>query len=379
MQPKSTRARRTILAMAALSGVLAIGACDSTQGLLASIAGGDTTSSAPAPGSANAAAKPAAVTASPAAVAPIAPALPPGLGTGTPTGAKVGIIRGDMLRLADNINQHNAELQQIRATVSGDANSYLALTGGIQSRLRTAPNDPQLAAQAGQAQALLDRMNGEAAELGVLSAQVASDAAFAAYVAQEIKAASYLRGAVDEDRRQLDALRALADSDMALIERLSQAVSRDYARQTGDIAGRRRSLAMLNAAIGKGRPAARPHALATAAAATPVPEAPPAAPGERRPLVTIRFDHPHIAFEQALYTALSRALQRKPNASFELVAVSPSSGDAAQVSRYAGEAKRNAQNVMHALSRMGLPAERLALSAMTSEQARTSEVQIFVR
>jgi hypothetical protein len=373
MPTDSIRIRRALGAAALLCGVLALGACDTTQGLLSSITGDDTASGNPAR-PATAAAQPTAATPSPApavAVAPIAPPLPPGAGTGTPVGEKVGVIRGDMLRLADNINQHNTELQRIRATLSRDGSSYLSLTNGLRSN-----DSAQRAAQAGQARALLDRMNGEIAELGVLSAQVASDAAFTAYAQQEIKAASYLRGAADEDRRQLDALRILADTDLRLIEGLSRAISADYARQNRDLAAARRNLAVLTAAVGRGSPA-RPHALA--AASMPAPEATPAAAGQRRPLVTIRFDKPHIAFEQALYTALSRALQRKPDASFELVAVSPGSGDAAQVSRYTSEAKRNAQNVMHALSRMGLPAERLTLSAMTSDRVRTSEVQIFVR
>jgi hypothetical protein len=368
MPPELACVRRVFLATALLCGILALDACDSAQGLFSSISGDNATSNASAP---TAAAQSVAAPVAPVAVAPIAPPLPPGAGTGTPVGRKIGTVREDMLRLADNINQRNAELQRIRVTLSADGNSYLALTNGFQARA----DDAQRATQARQARALLDRMNGETAELGVLSAQIASDAAFAAYVRQEIKAATYLRGAVDEDRRQLDALRALADNDMALIERLSQAVSGDYARQSSDLAKARRSLAMLEAAVGKGSPA---RSRALAAAASPSGSA-PAAPGQRRPLVTIRFDRPHIAFEQALYAALSRALARRPDASFDLVAVSPSSGDAAQVSRYANEAKRNAQNVMHALSRMGLPAERLALSAMTSERVRTSEVQLFVR
>ena len=43
--------------------------------------------------------------------------------------------------------------------------------------------------------------------------------------------------------------------------------------------------------------------------------------GARRPLVVIRFDRANVPYEQALYTAVSRALERRPQALFDLVAV----------------------------------------------------------
>ena len=39
---------------------------------------------------------------------------------------------------------------------------------------------------------------------------------------------------------------------------------------------------------------------------------------ERRALVVIRFDKPDVAYEPALYQALSRALERRPDAVFDL-------------------------------------------------------------
>jgi hypothetical protein len=376
MLPESARVRRALWAAAVLCGVLAIGACDSTEGLLSSIGATDTptsTSPNPAPPMGTAS------LAQSVSVAPIASGPPPaGVDTGTPVGKKVGNIRGDLQRLADNINQHNAEWQRLRAMLSAGGGSFRAMTTGIEARLRAspAPNDPQLVAQLGQAEGALERLNGTVAELGVLTSQVASDAALAAYVTQEIKAASYLGGAVQEDRRQLNALQALADSDTTMTDRLAQSVSGDYARESNNMANARRGLATLNLAIKSGSPASHPRALA----ATPAPAMQAAAPtGERKPLATIRFGNRRdVVYEQALYKALNRVLQRRPDAHFDLVAVSPSSGDAAQVSRYADAAKRNARNVMHALSRMGLPAARLTLSATTSTQVRGSEVQIFV-
>src|SRR3546814_6499297 len=42
----------------------------------------------------------------------------------------------------------------------------------------------------------------------------------------------------------------------------------------------------------------------------------------------IRFDRPNVQYEQPLYSAVSRALERRPDAFFDVVAVSPQSGNA---------------------------------------------------
>jgi len=105
----------------------------------------------------------------------------------------------------------------------------------------------------------------------------------------------------------------------------------------------------------------------------------PAAPTGNRPLVVIRFDRPNVTYEEALYTAISRALERKPSATFELVAVAPSAGTAAQVAVNSNASKHNAEDVMRSLTNMGLPADRVTLSATTSGDVRSNEVRIYVR
>ena len=99
----------------------------------------------------------------------------------------------------------------------------------------------------------------------------------------------------------------------------------------------------------------------------------------RRPLVVIRFDGPNVEYAQALYNAVSRALERRPSATFDLVAVAPNSGNVAQVTVAASTSKRNAESVLRSLSDMGLPLDRVRLSAMTSGRVAIHEVHIYVR
>ena len=107
--------------------------------------------------------------------------------------------------------------------------------------------------------------------------------------------------------------------------------------------------------------------------------APMSATGPRRPLVVIRFDRANVQYEQPLYNAVSRALQRRPNAMFDLVAVAPTQGNAARVALATNSSKKNAESVLRSLSDMGLPLDRVRLSALTSNTASTSEVHLYVR
>ena len=99
----------------------------------------------------------------------------------------------------------------------------------------------------------------------------------------------------------------------------------------------------------------------------------------RRPLVVIRFDRPSVAFQQALYNAVSQVLERRPNAVFDLVAVAPSRGGAAKVALNANKSRQHAEAVLRSLLEMGLPPARVAVSGKTSDTAKDNEVHLYLR
>jgi hypothetical protein len=120
---------------------------------------------------------------------------------------------------------------------------------------------------------------------------------------------------------------------------------------------------------------------------TTTPDAPrprPSAPelaniSDRRPLVIIRFYRPNVPYEEALHTAIRRALERRPDVMFDLVAVAPLLGNPSQISLHSEASKRNAENVFRSLTDIGLPAERVSLSATTSANVQSDEVRLYVR
>ena len=100
---------------------------------------------------------------------------------------------------------------------------------------------------------------------------------------------------------------------------------------------------------------------------------------QAKPLIVIRFNRENPNYEQALYTALSAALQRRPDAHFDLVAVSPLVGGAAQAELVKTESRRHASQVLRSVTDMGLPPSRMRISSATSDKAKESQVHIYVR
>ena len=109
----------------------------------------------------------------------------------------------------------------------------------------------------------------------------------------------------------------------------------------------------------------------------------PAGPAQvtssEQPLVVIRFDRADVQYQQALYNALSAALERRPQSFFTLVAVAAGQGTAAEVALNVSKSIKNADEVVRTMANMGLPADRLQMSSTTSPQISVNEVRIYVR
>jgi hypothetical protein len=329
---------------------------------------------APAPGPAPSTAP------APGARTNAAPAATPGAPTGTFVGAQVVAIRGELQRLQDTINRQNTELAQLQQAMAQDAANYFGIVGAINTRLQTGttPGNPELINQWNQAQATLDRLSDQITHLNSLSNVVASDASVATYLLQSVRAAYALQGAVDEDHRQLGVLESDVSRVFPLIDRLLATLSETISRQTTYVSNERQNLVALSLAIKNGELYQGASVRGTSPPPTRTRTSAPAV-SERRPLVVIRFDRPDVAYEPALRTAVTQALQRRPTATFDLVAVTPNAGSPAQVEIHAAACKRNAESVLHAMTDMGVEPSRVSLSSTTSAAVHENEVQIYVR
>ena len=375
-------------AVTVFGGVLLLTGCAfSDEALLPSLTGED-------PAGQQAQAQPQPVQAEPQPIVPRA--APPGLGTtsfetpgvtaGTPSGTHVGQkideLRDDLGRLQSRMGEHNNQLQAHRSAARESAGAYHGLVGAMNSRLQvgTTPGNPELVAQWNQAQIELNKVGESIASLNTLANEAASSSALAAFLLESTRATFELRGAVEEDHRQLAILEDEVNKTVVVVDRLLNELTEDIARAQNYFTTERSNLTAMQIAIDNGEYIG--GSLASRAYGVPAP--PPAGGaaslvGQRQPLVVIRFNQPNVEYEQALFTVVSRALERRPNAAFDLVAVAPSIGSAAQVSLATSKSRRNAEDVLRSLTNMGLPADRITLSATSSASAQVNEVHVYVR
>jgi hypothetical protein len=247
----------------------------------------------------------------------------------------------------------------------------------------TTPGNPILVQQFNSSLSALDRLNTDIGELNKLGEAIAGDSTLSAFLSESVSATFNLSGAVDEDHVQLAILEDEVNRTVVLIDRLLKEVTNDVRRQTNYVSTERSNLTLMSAGIKSGEiyGASLVNRAMVASAGPGLAAGPPVAMDTtgRRALVVIRFDRATVPYQQALYNAVSRVLERRPNAIFDLVAVAPSAGGKARVALNTTKSRRHADNVRRSLVEMGLPSSRLAVSAKTSAQARTNEVHVYLR
>ena len=308
--------------------------------------------------------------------------------TGTFVGQKVTQHRSELVSLQSTIIGRNQLLQAARQKTTEDSQRYHGTVAAINTRLQlgTTPGNPVLISQWRAAQLALERLSEDVSELNGLANEVAADSAMAAYLLGASRATYGLAGAIDEDHRQLAILEDETNRTVVLIDRLLNELSEDISRQTSYLGSERRNLQTISLAIQNGEIMGANlfnRAFANAAPARLAGVAIPAGPGQvtanEQPLVVIRFDRADVQYQQALYNALSAALERRPQSFFTLVAVAAGQGTAAEVALNVSKSIKNADEVVRTMADMGLPADRLQMSSTTSPQISVNEVRIYVR
>ena len=312
------------------------------------------------------------------------PSLPTIRPTGTFVGKKVAEMYADLRKLQEKVGRLTDSTQQMRADTAATSQRYHSVVAAINAKLQvgTTPGNPVMVQQWNEAQTQLEQIAATLPRLNRLSNDSAAEAAMAGYMLDTVRATYSVSGAIDEDHDQLRILEDAVNRTVVVIDRVLNELSEDVNRQSVYVSNERSNLSAMSLAVKNGelygtslanRAFAQTQALASASAQAPGP-----LPGDR-PLVVIRFDRDDVPYQQALYNAVSRALERRPNASFDLVAVSPRSGTPAQVALNSTAAKRHAEAVLRSLADMGLPPNRIKLSATATEDAQSNEVHIYVR
>jgi hypothetical protein len=391
---------RALLLVIAISGLAGCASVD--DALFGGTAGSEEQATAPAPDNDQAAAQAQAPEAAPeqgtmAAEPPVsqAPMAAPapmvagaaitavpieaGTDTGTAVSHTIAGLRSDLQGVENAMLAHAQQLRDLRNSAAQSVATYQQDTGSISARLQigTTRGNPELVNQWNAAQSALDALTTNINALNALGTQIADNASHAHFLLSQVQAAFNVSGAVDEDHRQLAVLEDETDQTIVLIDRIVGQVSDTVQRQTAFVANERASLTTLASGIKNGE-------LYGGDLGVPMTAGPPTPASGAfsmggTPLVTIKFDHPGVKYQQVLYTALSEALQSRPAATFDVVGVSPSRGTAAAVQIAQTDARRRAREVMRSMGDMGVPQSRMGLSSTSDPRLSASEVRVFVR
>jgi hypothetical protein len=112
----------------------------------------------------------------------------------------------------------------------------------------------------------------------------------------------------------------------------------------------------------------------TTFAPSPAEKTPPAPPSvdPRTPLLAISYDTPNPSYQDMLQYAVRAAEARAPGVQYDVYAILPAGGDAAQ-------AQSSAVEVMRAILAQGVPASRVHLGLRTEPAEAVRQVRVYVR
>lgn len=318
--------------------------------------------------------------------------------TRTIVAEKVESLKSDLFGLQGRVNNLSGQLRGLQQRSVGQSAEYNASVATINTQLQsgTTPGNPRLVQKLQVAQGNLDRLSQNVADLNAMAVEAANAASMGSFLLEACRSAYGLSGAVEEDHATLSQVEDQVNTTIVTIDRLLNEVNDAITRTAAYLSAERGNIRTLSLAVTNGdyygtslasRPfsSAPPSSLMQTAsygsamspsAGMPSPAAVPASP---RPLVKIKFDQPNVDYQQAVYMAINEAMQKYPQARFELIAVNPSVGNAAQIAIESTRARRNAETVLRSLSQMGIDINRIDLSTLQSAEAKSNEVHIYIR
>jgi len=324
-------------------------------------------------------------------------------------------LRDEVLRLRSSVNLNSNEFAVLRSSGAAGAVQYHSTVAAITARLQngTTRGNPILLRQWEEADTSLNEVSSSLNRLNSLQTAVDADASLASYLLESVQAAFQLSGAVDEDHDQLKLLRDEVSRMVVQLDYLRNQTTNDIERQTTYLTTERSNLQALSFAISRGELLGnslsnRPVIVNPAPVATmPMSYSGSRAPGMAQPmspreymqesgiatsnpdvgvapsvghlLVLIRYNQPNVDYEQQLSDAVGKAIERRPNAEFSVIAVSPSSGDPAEIASAQQTAQQNADAVKRSLVQMGLPPSRISMANTQAQSAQTPEVHVYIR
>ena len=300
----------------------------------------------------------------------------------TYVGERIIEMRQEYSNLVSAVTDSDNGFTKLREQGIASAEVYHSTVAAISARLQigTTPGNPVLLDQYEKAQTELAEVGAQGQIIVDLGNQIALLSTRVSYLMDQTRSAKRLRGAVDEDHRRLSLLQDDLKRKSVEITRLLENLNETVRRRDIYLAAERRRLTLLASAIsvgesfGMGLGSIKSLPVDTDNSNL---EKKSDANLSGNPIAVIRIDGSSNKFTQGLFGAVSAALDRAPNTTFTLVAVSSSAGNASEKAQRAAYAREDAGKVVSSLISMGMPADRLSVTELALADVENTEVRLY--
>jgi hypothetical protein len=300
----------------------------------------------------------------------------------TYVGQRIIEMEEEFNKLDNDITKGQDSFETLKSNGIISAENYHSIVAAISARLQigTTPGNPVLLSQYEQAQTELSEVGAQGQNLVDVGNKIALYSTRVSYLLEQARSTKKLRGAVDEDHRNLsnfqDALERRSVDVLRTLENLNETVR----RRDIFLAAERRRLTQLANAIAVGEsfglglgtlsslPAINDDELnqnkQTNNSVSP------------NPIAVFRINEQED-FEQNLFGAISATLDKSPKSRFTLVGVSSSAGNPSEQAERAANVRKDVSKVISSLVSMGMPADRLSVSALSASSVENTEIRLY--
>lgn len=302
----------------------------------------------------------------------------------TYVGDRVSEMREEFSSLNNEIKENKNLFNLLKANGISSAEVYHSTVAAIAARLQigTTPGNPILLNQYERALTELAAVGSQGQQLVELGNQISLLSARVSYLKDQTRSAKRLRGAVDEDHRKLSILQDDIKRRGVDLTRLLENLNETIRRRDIYLAAERRRLTQLASAISIGE--SYGNGLGTLNSLPASNDEGVINQDQRsdanlsgNPIAVIRIQGESNKFSQGLYGAVSAALERAPNATFTLVAVSSTAGNSSEKAARAATAREKAGKIISSLISMGMPADRLSVTELALANIEDTEVRVY--
>ena len=303
----------------------------------------------------------------------------------TYVGQRILEMQEEFDKLNADIKQGEANFEELKFNGIKSAENYHSIVAAIAARLQigTTPGNPILLNQYEQAQTELSEVGAQGQNLVDVGNQIALFSTRVSYLLEQARSAKKLRGAVDQDHRNLsffqDTLKRRNVDVLRTLEDLNETVR----RRDIFLAAERRRLTQLANAISVGESFGL--GLGALGSLPAINDNESSSDQGRRsesisvspnPIAVFRIDE-QDNYEQNLFGAISATLDKAPKSTFTLVAVSSSAGNPSEQAERAANARNDVSKLISSLISMGMPADRISVSALSAANVENTEVRLY--